>query len=356
MNKLILVFGSLCFMFLLSFCGGDDPQPAKEIEWKSLGLKNHIVNKVLIYKNNLYAVTDKGFYVKNRKEQSQNWQLLGFENKKCQSFLIFNENEIIVSLVDRGDPSQNGIFKTDDGGNSWFDFSNGFGGGEDVEPAFDISVNPSDSSILYAVGYYVVARSSDRGLSWNPVFGEWQGFASGLSVVKANPRNPQSLWAGGQNGIEQGFLLYSKNYGNDWEHWLNLVEAPSVAKEICFHPRKAQEVYVGFEGGLIKTPDDGVSWEKLLESDESRFFFGIGINKSSPEKLYTAGWIKRFDEPQPFIIYQSKNGGQTWQEHEYEEEDFGGVYDMELISEEGKDKLYLGLFKGGVYEVVFNNP
>ncbi len=112
---------------------------------------------------------------------------------------------------------------------------------------------------------------------------------------------------------------------------------------------------VGFEGALIKTSNDGSDWETLLESEEYRFFFGIGINKSNHDLIYTAGWLKYYDEPQPLIIYTSKNGGKNWEEHLYEGEAFGGVYDMELISENGKDKLYLGLYKGGVYEVTFNN-
>lgn len=356
MKKNLVNFGILSLIFLMSFCKQDDLQPVSDIEWKHHGLSNHIINKIQIYKNKIYVATDKGFFVKHKNDLSQNWQLLGFQSKACQSFLLINENEIIVSLVNRQDHTQTGLFKTTNGGNTWTDFTNGFGGGEDIEPVFDISVNTEDSSIFYAVGSYVVARSTDKGLSWNPVFGEWQGFASGMAFVKANPYNPTDVWAGGQNAIEQSFLLYSSIGGNDWAHWLNLVDAPSVPKEIAFHPTKQQEVYAGFEGALIKSPDNGETWETLIESDESKFFFGIGINKIKPNRIYAAGWLKRFDEPQPFIIYASKDGGKNWQEHKYENEAFGGVYDMELISENENDKLYIGLYKGGVYEVVFKNP
>lgn len=356
MKKFLIFFGNFSLLFLLTFCSDDSPQPTNEVEWKSHGLDNHIAYKLQIFDDKIYVVTDKGFYFKSRQNNSQNWHLLGFENKSCESFLLLNENEIIVSLINRQDPTQSGLFKTVDGGLTWTEFTNGFGGGDGNESVYDISVNPEDSSIYYAVGAFVVARSNDRGMSWEPVFGEWQGFASGLAFVKVNPYQPSHIWAGGQNGIEQGLLLHSSEGGNDWNHWLDLVEAPSVPKEVAFHPTKHQEVYVGFEGALIKTPDNGTSWETLIESDESKFYFGIGINKTNPDRIYAGGWLKRFDEPQPFIIYASKDGGKNWQEYQYENEDFGGVYDMELVSEDGKDKLYLGLYKGGVYEVVFNNP
>jgi photosystem II stability/assembly factor-like uncharacterized protein len=148
--------------------------------------------------------------------------------------------------------------------------------------------------------------------------------------------------------------LHSANGGSTWEQWFDLVEAPSVTKDAAFHPTRPGEVYIGFEGGLLKTPNNGQTWETLISSEENRFFFGIGIREANPAVMYAAGWLKRFDEPQPFIIFTTQDGGKNWQEHTFGDEDFGGVFDLELLSEGGKDKLYLGLYKGGIYEVVFN--
>ncbi len=349
------IFFSLCILALLSACEKDDTGPNAEIQWNHLGLAGHIVNKVQIFQDHLYAATDQGFYTLDRNGGNQNWELLGFEDKACQSFLIISEEEMIVSLVNMQEPSQMGLYKTTDGGSNWTAFTNGFGGEDSVEPIWDLTVHPEDSSIYYAVGQYVVARSTDSGLHWEPIFGDWQGFTTGMDFVEISPHDPENLWVGGQNAIEQSFLLYSGNGGEQWEEWLNLVEAPSVAKEIAFHPTQPEEVFVGFEGGLIKTTDNGQHWETLIESEENRFFFGIGIRQNDADVMYTAGWLKRYDDPQPLILYTSKDGGETWEEKTYEEEDFGGVYDMELHREDGKDKLYLGLYKGGVYEVVVNN-
>lgn len=349
MKKLLLCF---CMLLLLGACEKESPIPSPTMSWNSLGLDGFIINKIDLFEDKIYVGTNKGFYVRNRTGQDADWELIGFENKVVQSFLIINESEMIVSLVNVQDPEQTGLQKTTNGGETWVEYTNGFGG-QDGEPAFDITQHPDDASTLYAVGYNVVARSTNGGSSWEPIYGEWGGFSTGLDFVKLNPQDPESIWAGGQNGIEQGVLLHSPDGGESWENWLNLVEAPSVAKEIAFHPSKAEEVYVGFEGGLIKTPDRGEEWETLIHSEENRFFFGLAVHPNNPQTIYAAGWLKRFDEPQPFIIFVSKDGGSTWEEFEHNEPAFGGVYDMELVTEGGKDKLYVGLYKGGVYEVTF---
>lgn len=346
-------FFSLFIIILLGSCEKDNLSPS--ISWNYLGLTGHTVNKVQVFKGKIYAATDKGFYALEPDAGSLEWEILGFENKPCQTFLIIDEQEIIVSLVNRMDISQTGLYKTTDGGEIWTEYTNGFGGEGGKEPVWDIALSLEDSSTYFAVGEYVVAKSMDKGLSWEPIYGEWQSFSTGMDFISINPNDPESIWVGGQNAIEQGFLLYSADGGANWHEWLNLVEAPSVAKEIAFHPTNSNEVYVGFEGALIKTTNNGQQWETLIDSEENRFFFGIGIQQDHPERIYTAGWLKRYDEPQPFIIYTTKDGGESWQEHIYDDEEFGGVYDMQLLSEGGKDKLYLGLYKGGVYEVVFND-
>lgn len=339
-------------LMLLSACEKDCTVPSTDISWDSLGLDGFIIHNVELFENKIYVGTDKGLYARNRSGEGSDWELLGFENMNVQSFLVINEDEMIVSLVNVQDPAQTGLRKTTNGGESWVEYTNGFGG-LDPEPVFDITQHPENASTLYAVGYNVVAQSTDAGLSWEPVYGEWGGFSTGIDFIKLNPLDTESIWAGGQNGIEQGVLLHSSDGGTHWESWLNLVEAPSVAKAIAFHPTKADEVYVGFEGGLIKTANRGEDWESLIDSEENRFFFGLAVHPNNPQIIYAAGWLKRFDDPQPFIIFVSKDGGNSWEEHEHDEPDFGGVYDMELITEDGKDKLYLGLYKGGVYEVVF---
>ncbi len=143
---------------------------------------------------------------------SQDWELLGFQNKNCQSFLIVSENEIIVSLVNRQDPAQTGLYKTTNGGVQWVDFTNGFGG-DDIEPVFEIIVNPTNPSVYYSIGHFVVARSDDKGESWQPIYGEWQSFATGMSFIRVNPNYPDAIWVGGKMDLSKVIYFIQEMVG-----------------------------------------------------------------------------------------------------------------------------------------------
>jgi len=51
----------------------------------------------------------------------------------------------------------------------------------------------------------------------------------------------------------------------------------------------------------------------------------------------------------------SRDGGSSWREESNGDENFGGVIDMKILSDLEQDRLFLGLWKGGVYEVNVSN-
>lgn len=343
----------MALVIFMASCNSEDEEPVVNVSWKSLGLDNHIINHIYPKNNIAYVTTDRGFFKGDYTEEEPTWQLLGFTGEVVQSAIIMDENYMVVSVVDRQNPQQPSLYKTTNGGADWTAFQNGFGGDE-AEPVLDLTKDPTNSDTWYGTGFGVVAKSEDAGQSWNPVYGDWHGFGSGISVVRVRNNNPQQVWAGGQNAIEQGFLIKTSDAGNNWTDMNNLLPPPAVAKEIVFHPTETQTVFAGFEGGLIKTINNGNSWTTLIDTEESKkFFFGIAIDHDRPSVVYAGGWLKRFDEPQPFIIYRSTNGGRNWRTYENEEVDFGGIHHMVWAGSGQNKKLLVGLFKGGIYEVKF---
>jgi len=106
-----------------------------------------------------------------------------------------------------------GVYKSTDGGNTWFVASTGMGEGYNLDVS-SVSINPGDPNILYATTsdapYHDVCsargiyKSEDAGNSWFSI-------NDGLGVhyfdsFCIDPSNPSVLYAGsGGNGLQKGF-------------------------------------------------------------------------------------------------------------------------------------------------------
>lgn len=331
------------FLFLFIGCDNDEPVIV-EPQWNKLGLNGYTINELELHGDGLYAATDRGLYFKNLNANTD-FTLLGLQDLNIEDVVVLSETEILVSVVDRSYQEPPALYETQDGGQAWEQVEHNFGG-DGGEPVFDLATTGGTDPILYGSGFAVVARSPDKGRTWQPVWGDWGGFATGVSTVEVCPQT-DAVWAGGQGAIENGFLLYSDDE-SEWTSWTDLVPNPTVVKEIAF--ADADKLYVGFEGALLRTSDKGSTWKTLIESEDNRFFFGIALRKDHPEHVFSGGWLKTPDA-QPLILYHSSNGGDTWQTFGYATEQFGGIYDMISISEPGRERIFVGLYKGGIYEV-----
>ena len=336
-------------MLVLLACEDDESSRSFKVDWKKLGLDGKTVNEMKIFADGLYVATTTGLF--KMPAASTEFQSIGFTGENVEAIEILSEGHVIVSVFDKTGAEPPGLFITADDGVSWTRVASNFGG-ELQEPIFDLETHPDDNTILFATGYAVIASSHDQGQTWQPLYGEWGGFATGLSVIEVNPVN-HDLWAGGQGAIENGILLHSGD-GSDWQSWGGLVENPTVVKEITFSPTNEEELFVGFEGALLKSSDNGDNWQTLIHSEETRFFFGICLDPHNPDHVYTGGWLKTPD-PQPLVLFSSKDGGKTWHETRHAPEQYGGILDMQIKTENGRDVIFIGLDKGGVYQVTVNH-
>lgn len=337
----------ISLVLLIAGCDEDTDNKPLRIEWNKLGLNGKIVNEMQISGATLYVATTTGLFKKQIGDKS-NFFSLGFTDKNVEAIQVLDDGQILVSLFDKSGAELPALYRTDNDGETWTPVGSNFGG-NNPEPVFDLTIHPDDENVLYATGFSVVAKSADQGVTWDPVYGSWSGFATGVSVVVVNPHATSEIWAGGQGAIENGFLIRSKNE-SDWDTWNDLVDNPTVVKEITFADSNKDQVFVGFEGALLKTTDGGDSWQTLIESEQNRFYFGICLQQGNPNRIYAGGWLKTPD-PQPLALSVSSNGGQTWEEFEFPNETYGGILEMQMKSDGDTDMLFLGLDKGGVYQI-----
>lgn len=344
----------LCII-ALAFCAcNNDDGPQQDGQnffiWEKIGLDGLKVNRLILKEDWLFAATEDGVYIKNI-ITNENFEAIGLQGLNVEDILVFSEDHIMASVADFKDEIVIHIASTSDRGNNWQVLDTNFGGGSiDPHIVWNFFKAEGASQTIYATSNYVVAKSMDGGISWRPIWGDWDQFTRATSVVAVNPLSPDEIWLGGQGAIEDGYLIRLVNEV-EINRWLDLVPNPTTPKKIVFDAKSPQNIYVGFEGALIATKSNGQSWLTLIDEHESaRFFNGISLSTQDDNTIYAAGWLKS-DEPQPLILFFSNDGGESWKQEIFTNERFGGVEDMVLANLNNQDQIFLALNKGGVYRV-----
>ena len=132
-----------------------------------------------------------------------------------------------------------------------------------------------------------------------------------------------------------------------------LLPSPSTIKGITFDASNSDRILASGEGGILESLDNGANWENLLGDVDFRFYFRVVLDPEDGRTLYTAGWDKIFEEPQPLIVEVSRNDGATWEKHNLDNPElFGGVWSLMAVSEDARTVIYAGLYKGGVMKIL----
>lgn len=168
------------------------------------------------------------------------------------------------------------IFKSQDGGKTWQEKSNGFA--YTAKTAIhDIKVDPNDSKIIY------VATTKDESKAGNGIWrsqdgGEnWQRANKGMpddvstETIIINPQNSQLLLAATHSG-----LYRSDNAADDWK--LTSRQDDRNFWDIEYDPTNPNIVYAGGARGVFISTDFGQTWRNVstnLPEDEVR---SIGVN------------------------------------------------------------------------------
>ena len=353
------VFGcglSACAV-LLSACGGTNSSPVQEpapppvspappFTLTFQGLDGHIINELYQHNGILLAASDNGVH---RQNSSGNWVAAGLTGYDVMAMSLLTEQHWLASTVKT---NQDGfpaylLFESFNGGSDWHEIDYQFGLAGENEAIFAM-VFDADAQRIYATGIDVLASSSDMGQTWKAQHGDFGGFGQPKTALTQSADH-QTIWYGGQGAIENGVFYQYDVASNEAIMHTDLFPNPSSIKAIRYAPDDPDTVYVSAEGGIIRSTDHGQSWQPVLDNVNFRFYFDLIIDPAAPQRIYTAGWAKNFTEPQPLIIEWTDDGGASWQQYQYPEQDFfGGVRSMILVEENQQQVVYLGLFKGGI--------
>jgi photosystem II stability/assembly factor-like uncharacterized protein len=177
-----------------------------------------------------------------------------------------------------------GVWKTEDGGQTWHNISDGYFGGS----IGAVAVSEYDNNVIYVGG--------------------------GEKTVRGNVSFGYGVWK-------------STDAGKTWEN-IGLNESRHVGR-IRIHPRNPDIVYVAAMGnlfapheqrGVFRSTDGGKNWEKVLFVNEQAGAVDLAMDPTNPRILYASTWrIKRT----PYslesggagsALWKSTDGGDTWTE------------------------------------------
>ncbi|MBD3413638.1 MAG: hypothetical protein GF421_04300 [Candidatus Aminicenantes bacterium] len=194
----------------------------------------------------------------------------------------------------------------------------------------DIEAVENKPWIIYAaIGPSGVWKSTNNGITWEPVFHEESSVSVGDIAV--DQTNPDIIWVGtgeatSRNSVTIGDGVYKTiDGGKSWEH-LGLEETRHISR-IVIDRENPDTVYVAALGhlwgkneerGIYKTTDSGKSWEKILYVNQSTGMADLAIDPSDSRIMYAAAWdYQRY----PFYfysggpgsgIYKTEDAGLTW--------------------------------------------
>ena len=194
----------------------------------------------------------------------------------------------------------------------------------------DIEVNPQDHSEYFvASGHGSLWKTTNRGVTFTPVFDKQSSFAIG--AVTIDPSNPNVVWVGtGENNahsyVVPGDGVYrSADGGATWSN-MGLEDSQQIG-EIVVHPDDSDIVWVaaygphrqpGGDRGVFKTTDGGATWTNVLHPSEYTGCWELHMDPRDPDVLYTvAHQRQRYlttivtggDESG---IYKTTDGGESW--------------------------------------------
>ncbi len=136
----------------------------------------------------------------------------------------------------------------------------------------------------YGIG---ILKSTDYGLTWSKSLDWSRDQQRGVEVIRINPINPNTLWAGTTEGTYR-----STDAGATWQ----LINQTIMVTDIIINPSDTNMVWIacgnsGSTGkGIYRTTDNGISWTQLTNGVTSNFNGKIllEIYKANPSTLWAS--------------------------------------------------------------------
>jgi len=250
------------------------------------------VNSKIIYvatsTNGIWKTVDGG----------QHWFQIFYQKRTVLSSIILDSrtNTIYVA-VDVG-PTGGGVLKSTDNGINWKWVLQ-------EQSAGDVRLDPLNSDIVYVTTARGIFKSVDRGESWKLI-------SEMICTLTLDPQDSQVMYAG---TLEKG-IFKSIDGGKSWFN-LNKELGPTI-DAILIDPYNHETIYVstGRYGddpgkGVFKSEDGGKTWKSINKGLRTLNMRGgmVYDNKNNIIYIGTQG----MENEGGTGIYKTANGGESWE-------------------------------------------
>ena len=191
---------------------------------------------------------------------------------------------------------------------------------------------PQQPNVFYiGVNNGGVWKTTDYGLTWNPIFDDQP--TQSIGAVAVAPSDPNVIYVGSGEGLQRPDLsvgdgVYrSTDAGKTWEHF-GLRDARQIGA-IIVDPKNPSRLFVAALGhpygpnperGVYRSTDAGATFEKVLYKDENTGAIDLAFDPSNAQTVYAVLWAARqgpweynnaYSGPTSGL-FKSTDGGTTW--------------------------------------------
>jgi photosystem II stability/assembly factor-like uncharacterized protein len=224
-----------------------------------------------------------------------------------------------------------GVWKTEDGGASWRNISDGFFKTGSVGA---IAVSASDPNVIYVgMGEDTIRgnvsrgdgvyRSTDAGRTWTHV---GLDDTQQITRVRVDPTNPDIAYVAALGHVwgpnEVRGIFRTEDGGKSWKKVL-YVDDKTGASDLCMDPSNPRILYAAFwqvdrkpwtlesggkGSGIYKSTDRGDTWKRLEGGLPTGILgrIGIAVSPARPDRVWA------LVEAEKGGLYRSEDGGAKW--------------------------------------------
>jgi uncharacterized repeat protein (TIGR01451 family) len=196
-----------------------------------------------------------------------------------------------------------GVFKSLDRGVSWS--LTGRNSSNVVFSANSVAVDPSNPARIYAGTFGSgVYRSMNGGESWGDYEGSLSGFAGVVLCVVVDPNNSSTLYAGTFDRVYK-----SMNGGASWAQAASgFAQSANRINKIIFDPADSKILYAATNVGIYKSVNNATTWTALnngllTTSGTTPSVTSLVISPASPATIYAGTSVG---------VFKSTDGGLNW--------------------------------------------